>query len=223
MMPFAGGLEATANGMLLFSVAAACVYFFVLEAPVSLRRSVVKTVPVALLAALALMKGGPLLLTAALALSALGDAFLSRQGDKAFLGGLASFLAAHVLYIVLFAHTGGGLGVLLSSPRLIIGIVIVIFASVMLAVLWPRVETALRLPIAVYVVAILAMGLTALTLADWRIIVGAVLFIASDALLATEKFLLAPASSQRFWMLHTVWAFYYVAQALIALAFLTAA
>ncbi|MEP9372987.1 lysoplasmalogenase [Mesorhizobium sp. KR1-2] len=222
MMPFAGGLEATANGMLLFSVAAACVYFFLLDAPVSLRRSVVKTVPVLLLAALALMHGGPLLLVGALGFSALGDAFLSRQGDKAFLGGLASFLAAHVLYVVLFAHAGGGLDVLLSSPRLLIGIAIAIFAVVMLAVLWPRVEAGLRMPIAVYVVAILAMGLAALTLPDRRIIVGAVLFIASDALLATERFLLAPGSSQRFWMLHAVWAFYYVAQALIALGFLTA-
>lgn len=223
MMPFAGGLEATANGMLLFSVAAACVYFFLLDAPVSLRRSVVKTVPVLLLAVLALMQGGPLLLVGALALSALGDAFLSRHGDKAFLGGLASFLAAHVLYVVLFAHAGGGLDVFLSSPRLLIGIAIAIFAVVMLAVLWPRVEPGLRLPIAVYVMAILAMGLAALTLPDKRIIVGAVLFIASDGLLATERFLLDPDTRQRFWMLHAVWAFYYVAQALIALGFLTAA
>ncbi|PSJ59421.1 lysoplasmalogenase [Pseudaminobacter soli (ex Li et al. 2025)] len=223
MMPFAGGLEATANGMLLFSVASACVYFFLLDTPVSLRRTVVKTIPVALLAALVVMARGPLLLAGALALSALGDAVLSREHEKAFLGGLASFLLAHLLYVALFAHSGGGLGVLLTSPRLIIGIIIVIFALLMLAALWPRVEAALRLPIAVYVAAILAMGLAALTLPDWRIIVGALLFIASDALLATEKFLLVAGSTQRFWMRHAVWALYYAAQALITLGFLMAA
>jgi uncharacterized membrane protein YhhN len=223
MMPFAGGLEATANGMLLFSVASACVYFFLLDTPVSLRRSVVKTIPVALLAGLVLLHRGPLLLAGALALSALGDAFLSRDGEKAFLGGLASFLVAHLLYVALFAHSGGGLGVLLTSPRLFIGIVIAIFAILMLVVLWPRVEATLRLPIAVYVAAILAMGLAALTLPDWRIILGAMLFIASDALLATEKFLLGARSTQRFWMRHAVWALYYAAQALIALGFLMAA
>jgi uncharacterized membrane protein YhhN len=222
MMPFAGGLEATANGMLLFSVASACVYFFLLDTPVSLRRSVVKTIPVALLAALVLLHRGPLLLAGALALSALGDAFLSREGEKAFLGGLASFLVAHLLYVALFVHSGGGLGVLLTSPRLLIGIVIAIFAIVMLAVLWPRVEATFRLPIAIYVAAILAMGLAALTLPDWRIILGALLFIVSDAFLATEKFLLGARSSQRFWMRHAVWALYYAAQALIALGFLMA-
>jgi uncharacterized membrane protein YhhN len=223
MMPFAGGLEATANGMLLFSVASACVYFFLLDTPVSLRRSVVKTIPVALLAGLVLLHHGPLLLAGALALSALGDAFLSREGKKAFLGGLASFLVAHLLYVALFAHSGGGLGVLLTSPRILIGVIIVIFALMMLAVLWPRVEATLRLPIAVYVAAILAMGLAALTLPDWRIVLGALLFIASDALLATEKFLLGAGSTQRFWMRHAVWALYYAAQALIALGFLTVA
>lgn len=220
MMPFAGGIESTANGTLLLSLAAACMYFFLIDAPVSLRRSVVKTVPVALLAMLVLVREGPLLLAGALALSALGDAFLSRDGDKAFLGGLASFLLAHVLYVVLFALSGEGIEALLSPPRLIMGVVIAALALAMLALLWPRVETALRLPIVVYIAAILAMELAALTLGDPRIIVGAVLFMTSDALLATEKFLLAASSPHRAWMRYAVWVFYYVAQALIALGFL---
>jgi uncharacterized membrane protein YhhN len=45
-----------------------------------------------------------------LALSALGDAFLAHEGDAAFLGGLGSFLAAHILYAVLFiVSVGDGL------------------------------------------------------------------------------------------------------------------
>ena len=55
---------------------------------------------------LAVVENGPLLLFAALALSAVGDAFLSREGDRAFLGGLASFLAAHLAYIAPVRHDG---------------------------------------------------------------------------------------------------------------------
>ena len=60
-----------------------------------------KTLAVALLAVLVVVESGPLLLFAALALSAAGDAFLSREDDRAFLAGLASFLAAHLAYIAL--------------------------------------------------------------------------------------------------------------------------
>ena len=51
-------------------------------------RTAVKTLAVALLAVLTFVENGPLLLFAALALSALGDAFLSRDGDRTFLAGL---------------------------------------------------------------------------------------------------------------------------------------
>lgn len=112
MMPFAGGIDANPNATLLFSIAAAAIYALALELTPRLARSAAKTLAVALLAALAVMQGGPPLLVAALALSAAGDAFLSRDGEKAFLGGLASFLVAHVAYVVLFLEVGGGIGLL---------------------------------------------------------------------------------------------------------------
>ncbi|TIS81761.1 MAG: lysoplasmalogenase, partial [Mesorhizobium sp.] len=80
-----------------------------------LARSAAKTLAVALLAALAVMQGSPPLLVAALALSAAGDAFLSQDGEKAFLAGLASFLAAHVAYVALFLNAGGGIGLLTAE------------------------------------------------------------------------------------------------------------
>ena len=112
MMPFPGGIDANANATLVFSLVAAVIYAFTLNMPPSLARSAAKTLAVAMLAVLALMQGGPLLLVAALALSAVGDAFLSRDGEKAFLGGLASFLLAHILYVPLFLQSGGGSGLL---------------------------------------------------------------------------------------------------------------
>ena len=65
------------------------------------------------------------------------------------------------------------------------------FRSWNLAALWRRVGPSLRVPIAVYVAAILAMGISALTTSYAWVIGGAVLFMASDGLLATERFLLA--------------------------------
>ena len=221
MMPFAGGLDSTSNATLLFSLVAAAIYLFAAGQPPSLGRSAAKTLATALLALLAFVQGGPLLLVAALVVSALGDAFLSRDGEPAFLGGLASFLVAHVLYIVLFLQTGDGLGILPDVPvRGVLAIAMIAFAAGMLALLWRRTGRALRIPVAVYAVAIAGMGLTALTTASPLLIAGAILFMASDALLASGRFLAAPASSLRAWMRYPVWILYYLAQASITLAFL---
>jgi uncharacterized membrane protein YhhN len=220
MMPFAGGIEAMANATLLFSLAAAVVYGLILNTRETLLRSAVKTLAVALLAALGFVQGGPLLLIAALALSALGDAFLSRDGEKAFLGGLASFLAAHLAYIALFWLAGAGLEPLSQPWRAALAVVMAAFAATMLSMLWRRVGPDLRVPVAAYAAAILGMGVSALTLDNFWIIVGAVLFMASDGLLAAERFLVAAISPHREWMRYAVWALYYAAQLMITLGFL---
>jgi uncharacterized membrane protein YhhN len=221
MMPFAGGIDANANATLVFSLVAAVIYAFTLNMPPTLARSAAKTLAVSMLAMLAFMQGGPLLLVAALALSAVGDAFLSRDGETAFLGGLASFLAAHILYVPLFLQSGGGLGLLgAESWRGAIALAMAVFGIVMPAALWRRVGPALRLPIGVYVAAILAMGISALTTSNLWVIGGAILFMASDGLLAAERFLLAAISPHRVWMRYADWTLYYAAQLAITLGFL---
>ncbi|AZO01242.1 lysoplasmalogenase [Mesorhizobium sp. M9A.F.Ca.ET.002.03.1.2] len=220
-MPFPGGIDANANATLLFSLVAAVIYAFTLDMPPSLARLAVKTLAVALLAVLVLLQGGPGLLVAALALSAIGDALLSRDGEKAFLGALASFLVAHVLYVALFLRSGDGVGLLSAEPwRGAIAVAMVVFAFAMLFALGRRVGPALRLPVGVYIVAILAMGISALTLNSLWVIGGAVLFMASDGLLAAEKFLLPAISLHRVWMRYAVWMLYYAAQLAITLGFL---
>ena len=223
MMPFPGGIEANANATLLFSFVATVIYLFALDMPPKWTRTAAKTLAVAFLAVLAAMQGGPLLLVAALGLSAAGDAFLSRDGEKAFLGGLASFLAGHIAYVALFALAGGGLALLSAeSWRGAIALATAAFSIVMLAALWRRVGPQLRIPVAIYVAAILAMGVSALTTGNGWVIAGAVLFIASDGLLATERFLLAAISPHRVWMRYAVWVLYYAAQLAITLGFLMA-
>ncbi|MDX8455447.1 lysoplasmalogenase family protein [Mesorhizobium sp. VK9D] len=223
MMPFPGGIEANANATLLFSFVAAVIYAFALDMPPKWTRTAAKTLAVAFLAVLAATQGGPLLLVAALGLSAVGDAFLSRDGEKAFLGGLASFLAAHFVYVALFVRVGGGLDLLIAeSWRGAIALAMAAFGILMLAALWRRVGPQLRVPIAVYVAAILAMGISALTTGNAWVIAGAVLFIASDGLLAAERFLLAAISPHRVWMRYAVWVLYYAAQLAITLGILLA-
>ncbi|ESY08117.1 hypothetical protein X753_04930 [Mesorhizobium sp. LNJC399B00] len=222
-MPFAGGIDANANATLIFSLVAAVIYAFTLDMRPTLARSAAKTLAVAVLAALAFMQGGPLLLVDALALSAVGDAFLSRDGEKAFLGGLASFLAAHVLYVPLFLRSGGGLDVLSAETwRGVIALAMAAFAVIMLAALWRRVGPGLRVPIAVYIPAILAMGISALTLDNPWVIGGAVMFMASDGLLAAEKFLVPAIAPYRAGIRYAVWVLYYAAQLCITLGFLLA-
>lgn len=222
-MPFPGGVEATPNATLVFSAGMALFYLLAIDMSPKLTRSAAKTLSVALLALLVAVQHGPWLLVAALALSATGDAFLSRDGDKAFLGGLASFLAAHVLYVGLFLLTGRGAGFVADEPwRLAGGVAMAVFAVAMLGALWRRVGPELRAPVAVYVVAILAMGLAALTSGGLIVPAGAVLFMASDGLLAAEKFLLPAISAHRHWMRRAVWVLYYAAQCAIVFGFLLA-
>lgn len=219
MMPFPGGSEDTSNAALVLSVAAALLSLYLANLPHGLVRSVVKTLAVALLAVLAFVQQAPLLLVGALALSAAGDAFLSRPGGSAFLAGLASFLAAHVLYILLFASSGGGIETLLS-PRALLAVAILLAVFFVLRRLLPNVGADLKLPVSVYGVAITVMGIAALTLDNWAIIAGAILFMVSDGILAWEKFLLSAGSLASAPMRYAVWITYYAAQLLIALGFL---
>ena len=59
-----------------------------------------------------------------------------------------------------------------------------------------------------------------MTTSSLSLIGGAILFMASDGLLATEKFLVAAISAHRAWMRFAVWALYYAAQLAITLGFL---
>jgi len=221
MMPFPGGMDSLANGTLLLSVAAALLYLPVQGRSPSLRRTIVKTAAVALLAVLAWIAGGPLLLVAALALSAAGDAFLAQEGETPFLAGLASFLAAHLAYVALFLSTGGGAAMLTAEPwRLALALLAAAGAVVLLRRLLPAAGPAMRVPVAAYAAAILAMLWAAATVPAPIILAGAALFVLSDSLLAIGRFLLPPDSPRQPATGAAVWVFYYLAQAAIALGFL---
>ena len=198
---------------MLISITAASAYLlFYVRRPPSLNRTVIKTLAIAALAALAVIMDGPWLLVAALALSALGDLFISRDGEAAFLAGLGSFLCAHIAYVALFWGVAGG-----ASP--IFAIAFGVYAVCMLRWLWPHLAE-MKAPVCAYIAVIYAMGVVAAgaPVALWPVIAGAALFVISDSVLAAETFVFKDAP--RRWTAPVIWTTYYASQVLIAAAFI---
>ncbi|MEL7463542.1 MAG: lysoplasmalogenase [Pseudomonadota bacterium] len=206
------GFTPLTAGLLALSLAGALAHLLTfLRRPPSLARSLAKTSAVAALALLALAEGAPLLLVGALALSAVGDWAISRDGERAFLVGLTAFLAAHLAYVPLFLGVAEAWG----GWRLALVFVAAAYALAVARRLWPHLG-GMRGPVAIYVLAIFAMGAAAAgaPLALWPLMIGAALFIASDTALAMETFVYRDAP--RRWTAPFIWSTYYAAQALIA-------
>jgi uncharacterized membrane protein YhhN len=141
--------------------------------------------------------GGRWVLTlAALALSLAGDVFLMLPRNL-FVAGLGSFLLAHLAYVAAFN---------LSSPPPIPTLLAAAGVSLAAGGLFLRLRTGLLAkgmgglvpPVAAYVAAIGAMVVSALTTVarpDWDAahaalaVVGAVLFMVSDSLIAWTRFI----------------------------------
>lgn len=221
MMPFAGGIAAPENGTLVLAAAAALLYLVQVERPPSLRRTLVKGLSTALLAALAAIAGGPWLLVVALALSVVGDVLLAQEGEGPFLAGLVAFLLAHVAFAATFLMVGDGVAAI-GGARIAIAVAMTVLAAAMIVRLRPAVGASLRLPVTAYAVAILAMGLAALSVPAWAVPLGALLFMASDALLAARRFLVAAGSPARQSLSLAVWTLYWLGQALITLGLVIA-
>ena len=225
MMPFPGGIDSLANGTLVISVGAACLYLVLRGTEPVWRRTLLKTGSILLLALLAMLTGGPFLLIAALLLCAVGDALLAQDGEQYFLGGLVAFLLGHLVYIALFLAVAAGLGTgmatLLTEPWRALLVLAAFVATGALAMrLLPAIGEELRLPVIAYAVAILAMLAAAATLPLPMVVAGAALFFVSDAILAAERFLLKPGSPYSVVAGPAVWLLYYLGQMTITLGFL---
>ncbi|MGB3315916.1 MAG: lysoplasmalogenase [Albidovulum sp.] len=173
-------------------------------------KSLIKTGAVAALALAAPGFGAPTLIIAGLALGALGDFFLSRPGEKAFLAGMGAFAAGHLAYAAEFWVPG-------TLPPLYPALVLLVLGASTELWLAPR-TGALRWPVRAYVVVITLMALAAMTLGPDRQIAlaGAVLFVASDLLLSLDLFVVKSAALNRL-LSHALWAAYWTGQALILL------
>ena len=123
---------------------------------------------------------------AALVLCIVGDVFLMLPRD-AFVPGLASFAIAQVLFAVSFLVRD------VDSTRLILGLVIVVLATAVLArrfisALRRTDRTALVVPVVFYMMVISLMAVASISAGTPIGIIGALLFMVSDSLIAEERF-----------------------------------
>lgn len=150
-------------------------------------RSGIKGLAVAPLAVMALTQGAPLV-GLALALCSLGDVVLSRPGQGAFLGGLIAFALGHVAWIAVFAFDVALVPALIVEPLgLILLGVLAVLAVMMSRVLVPHAGD-LKIPVAIYLMVIITMTITALMVPPMMIVVGAAFFATSDTLLGLQTF-----------------------------------
>lgn len=207
--------------LITLSVSAAIAYGagFVLSPPSPLRTGL-KMVAVGALAVLAWQNTNHnvlgLMVCAALALSAIGDGFLAGDPKRWLPLGLGSFLIAHILYVAVF-WTLGEHGHWLSPLRAGLIAVSVLGAIGMLVWLWPHLG-AMRAAVSVYIAAIVAMLATSILLPwqAWPVMVGALAFMASDAILSAELFRGAKLGGSTRLTAYAIWGLYYGAQAAIA-------
>jgi uncharacterized membrane protein YhhN len=152
------------------------------------------------------------MIVAGLSFSLVGDIFLMLPRDR-FIRGLVSFLCALLCYIAAFNQGDVRPASLwyLVPPGL--------YAVFMMRVLLPHLKS-LKMPVLVYMLVITLMGWQAL--ARWMhngsaggglALAGALLFMASDSMLALNRFRTSFKSAQ-FFIMTT----YYLAQTLIALS-----
>jgi uncharacterized membrane protein YhhN len=149
-----------------------------------------KTASTALLAAAGTLANAPELIITGLALGAIGDFALSRPGTAAFLAGMAAFAAGHLAYTWAFWTRAADLGFTAPTPGQWVAFAVIIGAMA---------ATVLILPPGA---------------GRKDILLGAGLFLLSDALLALRMFAVT-APKPRLALGLAVWPAYWMGQALI--------
>ena len=171
-----------------------------------------KLIPMFLIIILALLTRAPqaktyyTLISIGLVFCAIGDYTL-----QWFIIGLIFFLIGHLFYIAAFLSTN-----VQQSPKSLLA-VLVFYGAVMAVIiaggLWQDGDVVMAFAVVAYISVILTMGWTAWRTKSNYAMIGAILFIISDSVLALNKFTVAiPAASE------IIMITYYGAQVLLALS-----
>lgn len=127
------------------------------------------------------------LILGALVLGWIGDAFLLFSAHRAFMAGLVAFLLAHVLFAMAFSVSE-----LSVFAMVVASLVAVAFGGGVLRWLLPHLPAAFKAPVFIYVIVILGMCIAAAGHAfaseRWGVLIGAILFAASDVSVARQRF-----------------------------------
>lgn len=177
------------TGLVLLFAAAALALLYLLTGygvPVDYPATVALKASGILLLAVFAARRQAFLLALALAASAIGDAMLALDPVRMTLG-IAAFGTAHLLYGWIFLRqlrnsgSRGPVGYVLTA-------LLVVFGIAMLAWIQPGMGE-LRIPATAYNAIILVMAILAvLSRAPWLAVIGALLFVASDSLIALDLF-----------------------------------
>lgn len=204
--------------MMALSAAAAAAYgFYFLRREPTLLRTAVKTIFMGAAAGALVSADAPFPLVAAIAFSALGDFFLAFKSKWTLPFGILAFLVAQLIYVVIFTAIwffSGDNSPLL--PRYIAMGATIVTALAFLVWMAPKLGW-MALGVVPYAIAITGMGVAAMWLpwVGWPAMLGALLFLTSDFVLATELFRLPADAPVRRITAPVVWWTYVAAQALI--------
>ena len=142
-------------------------------------------------------------LIGAIGFSALGDLLLIFDGRSFFILGLLSFLLAHLFYIWIFKKRSNAITVNIKNSFL--GVIMLVYYVALMSYLWPHLGD-IRIPVMVYGLVISSMLWMAAMLVTkswgWLLVMGAVLFVASDSLLSVRLFVNA-FDYDAFWVMLT--------------------
>ena len=207
-------------GLIAIGAAAAIAYgLFFLNRPPSWARAGVKTLFLAAwVGAFVYAEAHPLLIIALMA-SALGDFLLAFDKKIVLPFGILSFLIAQLAYFVIFAALWFFSGD--NSPLWprYVGMAALVLTSLGFLIWMAPKLGWMALGVVPYAIAITAMAVMAMWLpwAGWPAMLGAVSFVVSDFVLATELFRLPPDAPARRITAPVVWWTYAAAQALMVL------
>jgi uncharacterized membrane protein YhhN len=154
-----------------------------------------------------------------------GDVFLlfDRVNELYFMGGLGSFLIAHILLIFLYGSMKLNQGSGLSGPQKArVSFPIILAGTGLIVILYPGLGP-LKIPVIIYALALMIMVLQSVyrygfTSAQsfWNVVAGALLFMFSDSVLAINKFLQPVANAGIFVIATYMAALYFIVQGVIA-------
>ncbi len=210
-------MKNSTNGLVVIFAATAATYLalgYFLPYPGSF---LLKAIPIWTLAILAWRSVAGLtgkLLTLGLMLSSAGDIALTVNAEVAFMIGLGFFLLAHITYIVAFAQKTR-----LQVGRIPFFLLVIGFGTAMAVQLSPHLG-GMAAPVFAYLIVIGVMVIFSGLRADVSplLMVGGLVFMASDAMIAVAKFI-APFPFAKPGIMVT----YYIAQFLIVWAFVVSA
>lgn len=158
-----------------------------------------------------------LLLFLALGLSVSGDVLLAWGHENSFIHGLLAFLAAHVVFIILYLKNRL-YAEDITSGRVRLAALLWAGAAIAGYFLYPHLGD-MMMPVFSYSVVLAAMATTALfsKYSVKLVAVGALLFVVSDTVLGVRQFMIVPDFTG-----YIVWATYYLAQLLMTLGIMLA-